>query len=75
MKRILPAVLSALVFAAAAFSPRAEAYPGTQTECILNLCIVYTWVRTEDANGNFTGWAKVEVGRYWVTGDDWIPAD
>ena len=49
-----------------AFIPRAEAtYSSTQVECVLNLCIVYAWVRTEDENGNFTGYVRYEVSRYW----------
>ena len=65
--------ISALVFAAAVFllllSPKAEAYDWTETECLGNLCIVYGYIRTEDANGNFTGYARYEISRYWQTGE------
>ena len=75
MKSFIYGVFAALALGAASFSLPAKADPGPQTECSMGLCIVYVFVRTEDANGNFTGYAKVELRRYWLTGDDWIPAD
>lgn len=74
--RIFSLKASAFAFAAAfllLLTPRAEAYSWTETECMGNYCIVYGYVRTEDANGNFTGYARYEVQRYWR--DDVISID
>jgi len=75
MKLFCLAVLASLALGIASFSLPAKAHPGPQTECFGNLCIVYVFVPTYDANDNFTGYAKVESRRFWRFGDDSLPGD
>lgn len=70
--RAFNGLLASTIFAgilAVTYAPRAEAYDYTETVCQLNQCIVYGYIRTTDQYGNFTGYARYEISRYWRTGD------
>lgn len=55
----------AYILSVVALVPRAEAYEWTETQCYYGLCIVYGYVKTTDENGNFTGYARHEISRYY----------
>lgn len=58
MKRI------ALLFALSLTAFSSQAFTGTETHCMGNMCIVYAWQPVYDFAGNLSGYVQVEVARY-----------
>lgn len=63
---------SLLALAAPTAQANPESVGTTKTECTYTLCVVSTWTRVVDANGDFAGYAWVEVSRYWLEPEDSI---